>query len=268
MRRHLRSSVLAMLLSSSAAVFGAAGLTGCGAMRAPMEASIAPLELTAAPAPLRENHFQKDRSASVSEEALSRILEAPVFLDEHARVGIVPVTSGYRTDGDVPLAQAPRALGEALERSGHFEVVTEVSTDWPTDSGIAGLRELAARYRSEYLLLYRHRFVHREWTNGWGAMWLTVVGGLAVPESTIEVAGVLEATLFDVRTGTLLFTVFERANSRSNEFPYQHARIIRETKSRLADEASHRLAATVVGKLGRLAAARPAPAALAPAASL
>ena len=34
-----------------------------------------------------------------------------------------------------------------------FEVATEMSTDWPADGGISGLRELAARYRAEYLLL-------------------------------------------------------------------------------------------------------------------
>lgn len=53
------------------------------------------------------------------------------------------------------------------------QVVSEVTTDWPTDGSIAGLRKLAARYRGEYLLLYRHRFVDRSWTNGWALSWLT-----------------------------------------------------------------------------------------------
>ena len=232
-------------------------LTSCAASYAPLSATMEPLPLTNQQAPLTEDHFQKDKSASISEEAIRRILEAPVFLEERARVGVVPVSWGYRTDSELPLTKAPAAVGEALERSGQFEVVTECSTDWPVDSGIGGLRELAARYGTEYLLLYRHRFVDREWTNGWGAMWLTIVGGFVVPESTIEVAGVLEATLFDVKSGTLLFTVFERVHERSNEFLYDHERIVLEMQGKLAEEGAKRLADTVSRKISSLAAARP-----------
>ena len=216
---------------------------------------MAPLPTEPAPAPL-VNHFERDKSTAIGEDAIRAILEAPVFLEERSRVGVVRVSHGYSTDETVPLATVPGELTRALEDSGQFEVVTEVSTDWPTDSGIAGLRELAARYRCEYLLLYRHRFVDREWTNGWGAMWLTVVGGLMVPETTIEVAGALEATLFDVKSGTLLFTVFDRVNRRSNEFIYAHERIIGDMQTELLAEGTRRLTDAVVAKVQRLAQAR------------
>lgn len=229
-------------------------LTSCAAMPA-MSVPMEPLAIAQAPAPLVD-HFERDKSSAIGEDAIRAILDAPVFLEERARLGVVRVSDGYRADGSLPLATVPGELGEALETSGHFDVVTEVSTDWPTDTGVAGLRELAARYRCEYLLLYRHRFVDREWTNGWGAMWLTVIGGFMVPESTIEVAGAMEATLFDVKTGTLLFTVFDRVNKRSNEFIYAHDRIVRDLQTELLAEGARRLSDQVVGKVQRLAQAR------------
>lgn len=229
---------------------------GCAAQRS-MAPSMKALALNTAKPVLKRNHFKQDRSTAVSEEQIHRILDAPVFLEKDARVGIVPVASGYAPDPDLPLATVPGSVSTALERSGLFEVTTEVSTDWPTHTGIAGLRELATRYRCEYLLLYRHRFVDREWTNGWGAMWLTVIGGFFVPMNTIETAGVVEATLFEVKTGTLLFTVYERVSSKADENIWQNDRKRRAHKRDLLDTATDAIAKLVVGKVRLLAAARP-----------
>jgi hypothetical protein len=253
MRRRLLTTALAAALLVPALV------GGCAASYAPLRAEMPALDLPAAPAPLTRDHFKRDEMPTLGEDALRDILAAPVFLEERSRIGVVRVAGSYRTDYQVPLAGTTGALATSLENTGHFEVVTEVSTDWPTDSGVAGLRELAARYRCEYLLLYRERFVDATWTNGLGALWLTIVGGLMVPETTMEVAGVLEATLFDVRTGTLLFTVFERVQERTWEFVYAHDQLIADKRVALATEGMKALTASVSGKIGRLAAARPKP---------
>ncbi len=50
------------------------------------------------------------------------------------------------------------------------------------------LRELAARYRSEYLLLYRHRFVDRSYTNAWGWLYL-LAAARPEPEQPFVVSG-------------------------------------------------------------------------------
>lgn len=235
-------------------------LIGACAARAPMAPQMAPLQLTAtapAPAPLEVNHFVRDKPTGISEDAIREILAAPVYLEEGARIGVVPVDTGYAPDDDLPLALVPGALAESLEASGLYEVSTEVSTGWPTSLGIGGLRELAARYRSDYLLLYRHRFIDRNYTNEWGVMWLTVLGVFFVPSETLETAGVLEATLFDVKTGTILFTVYERVHQSSDENIWHNDRKRREMKEALLDGAAKKLAEQVVWKSQRLAAARP-----------
>lgn len=231
-------------------------LSACAASRPALVAEMKPLELDSPPL-LTENHFKRDVMGELDETQLQEILASPVFLEHASRIGIVPVASGYAPDRDIPVVGVPGALAQDLGDSGHFEVVSEVTTDWPTGGSIAGLRELAARYRAEYLLLYRHRFVDRSWTNAWGLAWITLIGGFIMPSRTIEVAGVVEATMFDVKTGTLLFTSFERAHTRSDENIWQNSRKRREIKSKLLTEATEGLAAKVLDQVRRLVAARP-----------
>lgn len=255
-----RRLVIGSLSLISLAAVGPLG--GCAS--APRAAvAMAPLALASQPAappkPLQRDHFGRDHlGGGLTEAALREILAAPVFLDEKARLGVLSVATGYRPDPDLPLAQVPAELSGALQESGLFEVATEMSTEWPADRGVGGLRELAARYRAEYLLLYRHRFVDRSYTNGWAAFYVTIIGALFVPANTIDVAGVLEATLFDVRTGTILFTVYERVEGKSGENVWQNDRKRRQLKEGLLAKAAEKLAEEVVSKSRRLASARPA----------
>ena len=240
----------------------------CGAHSA-LEAQMAPLPLAdLAPAPLERDVFKRDVMGQLSEEDLRAVLRAPVFLEEHARIGIVPVATGYAVDADLPLAGPPGVLAAALEESGHFEIVSEVSTDWPCGESVAGLRELAARYRADYLLLYRHRFVERTYTNAWAVGWLTVVGALFLPHTTLETAGVVEATLFDVKSGTLLFTVFDRVAAKGDLNAWQRGPKRRAVKERLLDKAARGLSERVLDKVRLLVAARPAPSDPTPATAL
>ncbi|WP_224240713.1 hypothetical protein [Hyalangium gracile] len=238
--------------------------TGCATARRPLAAELPPMAFAAeARAPeqppiLTENHFSRDRAGSISEEGLREVLAAPVFLEEQARVGIVPVQGTYALDMDVPLTAVTAALADALDMSGEFELASEVSTDFPVDGGISGLRELAARYRCDYLLIYRHRFVDASYTNpvAWG--YLTGVGALFLPGQTLESAGVLEATLFDVKTGTLLFTVNERVLAEERVNLWHNDLKTQWMKKQMLEGATKKLSEQVVGKIRRLVAAREA----------
>lgn len=228
--------------------------TACSAHQPPLSVRMDPI--VPGP-PLVDNHFRRDVMGDLSEAQLKIILDAPVYLEAKARIGVVPVSNGYAADRDAPVAAVPGVVAQALVDGGHFEVVSEVTTDWPTGGSIAGLRELAARYRVEYLLLYRHRFVERTWVNAWALSWVTFIGGFLAPQNTIEVAGVLEATLFDVKSGTLLFTTFERVAYKGEENVWQNARKRRDIKGRLVVGASMALADKVGDQVRRLVAARP-----------
>lgn len=246
----IRSTVLALSVLA---------VTGCAAHSRSLAPALEPLrfEATAEQQALTENHFTRDRATAVSEADLKEILSAPVFLEENARIGVVPVAARYELEGDVPLSAVPAALTDALEGSGMFELASEVSTDWPIDRGVPGLRELAARYRTEYLLFYRHRFADQSYLNAWAWAYPSIVGAFVVPAHTLEAAGVLEATLFDVKTGTILFTVFERVHGQREENIWNHERKLTELKRKLLEEASRKLADQVLGKSRRLVAARP-----------
>ena len=203
---------------------------------------------------LTRDHFKRDRSGQLTEAQLNQILEAPIDIEEGARLGVVPVESDYELDGEIPLTRVPRQLSQSLEDTGYFEVATEVGTQWPTTRSIAGLRELAARYRSKYLLLYRHRFVKRSRANAWGWTYPTIVGLFSMPGKTVEVSGVLEATLFDVRTGTILFTVYERVRDqrKMNIWHNRHKR--RAMKRKMLDDGTDELSSKVTDKVSRLVA--------------
>lgn len=238
--------------------------SACGAAQsAPLRASMEPMAMATAPEPppreLTENHFATDRTGNLTEAELVEILEAPVFLEDRSRVGVVPVATAYEVDEDIPLPQVPSALGDALEKTGFFDVATEVATGWPTDGGVAGLRELAARYRVKYLMLYRHRFVERERVNAWGWTYPTVIGLVAAPATTMELAGVMEASLFDVRTGTILFTVQERVHDEMRTNIWHNGTKRRRMKERMLTDATKNLTDEVTSKVRRLVAARPEP---------
>jgi hypothetical protein len=238
----------------------ALAVTGCAAARQATLPELAPLSLGAvsAPPPLQDDHFVRDRSA-LGEAELREILEAPVFLEEHARIGVVPVRAAYALDDGIPVEGAPATLTDALDQSSLFDLASELSTEWPTTTGTAGLRELAARYRAEYVLLYRHRFADLTHANPWAAGFVTLVGALFLPGTTVDSAGVLEATLFDVKTGTILFTVHERVRREAIAPPPGVPATIARLHREMLAEAAKKLSAQVLARCQRLVASRPRP---------
>lgn len=254
----ITSNILNRIAFLATALLLVALAVGCGAQAEMMAPTMDALPMAQAvprpPAPLNDNHFRTDRLSNISEAQLKEILEAPVLLEDATRVGIVPVATAYEVDGGIPVDSAPHFLSAAMERTGFFDVTTEIATDWPADGSVAGLRELAARYRVKYLLLYRHRFVDDTRTNGWAWTWPTVIGLLAAPSQTLAAAGVMEASLFDVRTGTILFTVFHRVAGNTDENVWGNDRKLDDPKQDLVVEGTQALADLMVHKLRRLSA--------------
>lgn len=247
----------AAALSSPLIMLTIAGaLVACGASRPALQADMPPLSIAGAEA-IERDPFARDVTGGVPEADLIRAIETPVYLAESTRLGVVPVAVAYEPDEEIPLIEVPEVLAVALEDTGFFTVTSEISTDWPSARSISGLRELAARYRTRYLLLYRHRFVERERVNAWASSFFVVVTIPFVPTKTLETAGVLEATMFDVRTGSLLFTAYERVHAISDENVWGNARKLREMRERLLDEGAERLADKVVDQIHHLVAARP-----------
>lgn len=231
---------------------------GCASARQARMPELAPLALAQVQAPpqLVENHFVRDRMA-LGEAELRQILDAPVFLEENARIGVVPVRSAYAVDDGIPVEGAPATLTDALDASGLFELASEISTEWPTTTGTAGLRELAARYRTEYMLLYRHRFSDVTRANPFAAGFVTLIGALFLPGTTIDSAGVLEATLFDVKTGTILFTIHERVRRDAMAPPPAVDATTDRLHREMVAEAAKKLADQVLARCQRLVASRP-----------
>lgn len=170
-----------------------------------------------APAPLQRSIFAREAGGQLTEDALQKILDAPLELALPARVGVLPIVAPADYRGPGPDYRVPAGAGTFaghLRAVPHFTLVTEVM---PIPSGALGmeaLREIAARYRLRYLVLYREEIAERTRPNGWAAGYPTLIGAFFLPGQTLRASGFVEASLFDVKTGLLLFTVRTEAEDR------------------------------------------------------
>lgn len=212
-----RFASLKLGLVTSLVCLGAA--TGCGA--AP-SAALKPGAAAEAPAPrpaLERSLFSRDSTGSVSEDNLQRVLAARVDVTLPARIGVVALDSAFDPEKRAPVAEqaiVAKSLTRALKGSPHVSAVTDVSTELPNPSGIEGLRAIAARYRTRYLMLVNTVTEDRSHLNNWAWLYATGVGVFLAPGQTVSTEGLLEASLFDVKTGTVLYTVRE---------PFQSSRV-------------------------------------------
>jgi rhombotail lipoprotein len=233
---------------------------GCAASASP-GAAMAPEQPQAAapmPAPIDHSLFSKDTSGSLSESDLQKILEAPLDLEFPARIGVVPLATPFDPAGTVALATratASRDLARALVGHQHFSHVSDISTELPNGGGLEGLRVIAARYRMRYLLLYTERFQDETHLNGWAWLYPTVIGMFAAPGVTVQSKGILQADLFDVRTGTILFSVVQPMEVNEKEWMIGAGRAHREHQAAAAAEAAQKLAKTVAKQVNELVAA-------------
>lgn len=238
----------------------ASTLFGCAAME-PHAPSVAP-QVAAAPAPMpapiNRSLFAKDSSGALSEGDIQKILEAPLDLELPARVGVVPLAKPFDPEGSVTLvtrANASRDLARSLIGHPYFSHVSDVSTELPNSGGLEGLRVIAARYRMRYLLLYTERFQDDTHVNGWAWLYPTIIGMFVAPGVTVSSSGLLQADLFDVRTGTILFSVVQPVQVNENERMIGAARAHKEHQAEAASEAAKLLARQVAKQVNELVAA-------------
>jgi hypothetical protein len=187
--------------------------SGCGASRM-SSARMAPAAMVAAaqavPAPLDHSVFDKNPYGQLSEEKIQQILAAPIELVLPARVGVLPVITASDWRGPSPdfgrSAAGVTPLVNSLRKTTLFNVVTQMM---PIPSGALGmeaLREAASRYRLRYLILYREVIAPKTRLNGWAFGYATGIGAMFLPGKSYSAAGYIEASMFDVKTGLLLFT--------------------------------------------------------------
>ncbi len=175
---------------------------------APMAAGAAP-SMPQVPPPLERSLFDKSPQGALTEEALQKILAAPIELELPARVGVLPIQTatdwrGPGPDSKVPAGVAP--LVKTLRADPAFSLVTQTMVIPSGALGMEALREIAARYRLRYLLLYREVLAKGSRLNPWAWGYATIVGALFLPGKRQEVYGYTEVSMFDVKTGLLMFT--------------------------------------------------------------
>ncbi len=188
-------------------------VAACGGGRmkmasAPMAAGAAP-SIPNAPPPLERSLFARDPNGALSEDALQKILASPIELDLPARVGVLPIAThmdwrGPGPDDGVPAGLAP--LVKTLRKDRAFTLVTQTLVIPSGALGMEALREIAARYRLRYLLLYREVLARDSAFGAWAFGYATVIGALFLPGKFQEVYGYTEVSMFDVKTGLLMFT--------------------------------------------------------------
>src|SRR3569623_1595599 len=166
-------------------------------------------------------------------------------------------TPAIATTGDAPRTLPPGVapLVKQLRMDPSFSLVTEMM---PIPSGALGmeaLREVSARYRLRYVILYREVIAKKAHHGAWAWMYAPGVGALIAPGREHEVYGYIEATMFDVKTGLLMFTT-RRAVMASEETNVWHAddkldRLAAQTTAKFAPD----LAIDVLSDVRRFAAA-------------
>ena len=164
----------------------------------------------APPPPLEHSLFARDPGGQLDEPALQKILESPIEVSLPARVGVLPILPASDWRGPAPSTGVPagtHAFAHALGGSEPFPLVSEVMAIPSGALGMEALREIAARYRLRYLVLYRVDVEREQRSNGLAALYATVLGAFFIPGQTLAAHGYVEASLFDVKTGTLMYTV-------------------------------------------------------------
>lgn len=203
--------------------------TGCGAKKQYMASSAMPsaeprMAAPTAPPPLDRSVFARDPQGQLSEDMLQKILASPIELDLPSRVGVLPIITATDWRGPspdfvhVPAGVSP--LVARLRKDAAFSLVTEMMPIPSGSLGMEALREASARYRLRYVVLYREVLAKNDHLNAWAWGYVTAVGALFLPGKQHEVYGYIEATMFDVKTGLLMFTTRRSimASKRSNEW--------------------------------------------------
>src|SRR5690606_33524466 len=92
-------------------------------------------------------------------------------------------------------------------------------------------------------------------SNAWAAGYITLVGALFLPGDTLSVDGYVEASLFDVKTGILIFTVRRRVTGERTANLWHTDRKLAAMQRRAAVHAAPELAKDVRSAVHRFAEA-------------
>jgi len=211
-----------------------------------------------APPPLDRSLFARDPNGALSEEALQKILASPIELALPARVGVLPISTakdwrGPGPDDRVPAGVAP-FVGR-LRRDASFSLVTETMVIPSGALGMEALREIAARYRLRYLVLYREVLAKHSILNAWAWGFATGIGALFLPGQNQQVYGYIEASMFDVKTGLLMFTTRRAITASQSTNNWHQDEKIDQLASDAVAKYSPDLAVDVLSDLRRFAAA-------------
>lgn len=177
-----------------------------------------------APPPLERSVFARDPNGQLSEDMLQKILASPIELDLPSRVGVLPILTATDWRGPSPdFVRVPPGVSPMvarLRKDAAFSLVTEMMPIPSGSLGMEALREAAARYRLRYVILYREVLAKKHYANKWAWGYATILGALFLPGAQHEVYGYIEATMFDVKTGLLMFTTRRAimASKRDNEW--------------------------------------------------
>lgn len=250
--------MLVICLVVAAATAACGGAPHSRMASAPMAAAAAGAPIPQPPPPLDRSLFARDPNGQLSEDALQKILAAPIELELPARVGVMPVMTPADWRGPGPDHGVPSGMStlvDRLRRDAAFSLVTQTMVIPSGALGMEALREIAARYRLRYLILYREVLAKRGSLNPWAWGYATGVGALFLPGQRQEVYGYIEASMFDVKTGLLMFTTRRAidAAQRTNQWHKRDklARLAAVATSKFAPD----LASDLLIDLRRFAAA-------------
>jgi putative transposon-encoded protein len=254
--------VKTLRLASLVRVLLVAALLLAGCASAPFfqaKEVVAPVAGGAVPAAqLTHSLFAKplDRD-NLSEEVIQRVLAAPVEPEFPARAGVVVLDAPFTRRAYASLEpgdEGPQVLAREIERSRHFVMVSDISPYLANGQHIESLREVATRYRLKYLIVLNTRYVDRSSYNHWGWGWLTLLAIPFLPAYTLQTAGLMEATLMDVQTGTFLFTTQIHLQARDRVTPFGTDAKLGELQRQAGRRAAELLARRFLGKCNRLVA--------------
>jgi hypothetical protein len=233
---------------------------GCGAQKPMHMASARMAEAPAAPQPspppLDRSLFARDPQGQLTEENLQKILEAPIELDLPARVGVIPVMTATDWRGPSPDFKVPAGVApfvRKLRGSEPFSMLTETMPIPSGSLGMEALRELSARYRLRYVILYREVLASKKKLNRWAWGYTTGVGALFLPGQQHEVYGYIEASMFDVKTGLLMFTTRRAVSGASRQNRWYQDDKVAMLSSKLVGTYAPDLASDLMSDLYRFA---------------
>ncbi len=230
-------SAVSVVVSAACVAILATSVIGCAGARQVRSTAAAGPAAAVVPV-LEESVFARDPEGQLSESAIQKILSSQLELELPARLGILPIVAAKDWRGPGPAySRAPAAVAELAKHVRSPDLFTVVTEMLPIPSGALGmeaLREIAARYKLRYVVLYREDMRRRNQNNAWALGYATGLGTLFLPGESLKIDGYVEATVFDVKTGLLLFTTRRRVSATESSNVWHRSEKLERLQTKLA----------------------------------